>query len=47
MKIEQIRSHFQTTTEAGGQSGLARNIALAGKSEEWTEKLMRKWLPEN
>ena len=42
MRMEQSGTYFQKTVEAGWQSGMAKNLALATKLEEWTKEEMKK-----
>ncbi|MCJ1404596.1 hypothetical protein MMC11_007822 [Xylographa trunciseda] len=42
MRMEQSGTYFQRHAEAGWQSGMAKNMALAAKLEEWTGEKMEK-----
>lgn len=46
MKKKQSGTYFQRIAEAGWQSGMAKDMALAAKLEEWTQAEMKKegWL---
>lgn len=42
MREEQSGTYFQRIAEAGWQSAMAKDLALAEKLEEWTQKEMKK-----